>query len=195
MASKLKDAVFLHEVEAAVAIFDLRGFTQLAAALAPLDLGLALARFYAHAEACIESHGGRLVKLAGDAVIAAWLANEAPRPRAQAVAAIAEALRARAPFLARCRADGIPELDYVVAAAAGPVLAGQIGTERHKSYDVLGEPVNTAFKLAALAQGRGADHLLAVALPELVEVEGVELGGKRLRLFRLPEPTDAGGGP
>jgi len=181
------DAVFLHEAEAAVVLFDLRNFTGIAAALSPLDLGLALSRYYAHAEQHIESHGGRLVKFAGDAVLAAWLANETAKPLAQALAAVAAAVQSRGAFLERCRADRLPELDYAVAFAAGPVLAGQIGTERHKSYDVLGEPVNAAFKLAALAQARGVDHLSGIQTPDLVEVEGVDLGGKLVRLFRLSE--------
>src|SRR5215831_1225340 len=116
------DAVFLHEIEAAVVLFDLRDFTRLATGLAPLDLGLALSRYYAHAESCIEKHGGRLVKFAGDAVLSAWLGNESARPRAQAVAAIGEAVSRRRAFLAACTKDGLPELDYAVAAAAGPVL-------------------------------------------------------------------------
>jgi adenylate cyclase len=187
-------AVFLHETEAAVVLFDLRGFTRLAAQLAPLDLGLALARYYSHAEKCIESNGGRLVKFAGDAVLGAWLANETSRPASKAVGAVAAAMRQRPYFLAGCRADGMPELDYAVAVAFGSVLAGQIGTERHKTFDVLGEPVNVAFKLAVVAQTRNVDHLIAVAVPDfkLVEVEGIELGGpggKMHRLYRLDAET------
>jgi adenylate cyclase len=186
----LSDAVFLHETEAAVVLFDLRGFTRLAAGLTPLDLGLALSRYYSHAEACIESNGGRLVKFAGDAVLGAWLANETSKPQSQAVGAVATAMKQRNDFLARCRADGMPELDHSVAVAFGSVLAGQIGTDRHKTFDVLGEPVNAAFKLAVLAQARNVDHLIAVPVPglKLVEVEGVELGGKMMRLYRLETP-------
>jgi class 3 adenylate cyclase len=183
------DAVFLHETEATIVLFDLQNFSKLAATLAPLELGLALGRYYAHAEACIEGAGGRLVKFAGDSVVGAWLANEVPMPRVQAINAVVAAKRERPAFLARCRAEGMPELEHSVAAAAGPVLAGQIGTDRHKSFDVLGEPVNVAFKLAATAQARGVDHLLAVAVADhdAVEVEGIELGGKLLRLYRLKE--------
>ena len=194
------DAVFLHETEAAVILFDLRGFTRLGATLAPLELGLALSRYYAHCERLIEGGGGRLVKFAGDAVLGAWLANETSRPRGHlgpALAAVAAARKERGAFLARGRAEGMPELDHTVAVASGTVLAGHIGTERHKSFDVLGETVNIAFQLAAAAQDRGVDHLIAMgrigdgggAAAGLVEVEGIELGGKQVRIHRLAEAS------
>jgi adenylate cyclase len=185
----MSDAVFLNEIEAALVIFDLKGFSHLAATLAPLDLGLALARYYAHAEKCIEDAGGRLVKFAGDAVLGCWLANETPWPRTQAATAVAAAQHDRAAFLARCRAEGMPELDYTVAASAGPLLAGQIGTERHKSFDVIGEAVNVAFKLGGVLSSRAIDHVLAFVVQDydMIEIEGIELGGKRMRLFRLAD--------
>lgn len=174
--------MFLHETEAAILVFDLRGFSKLCAELTPLDLGLALGRFYLHVEQIVEKHGGRVVKLMGDAVLTAWLANETGFPRPAAMAAVQENLRSRPAWLAKH-----PDLDYGLAAAAGPVLAGQIGTAHHSSFDVLGDAVNSAFKLTSVASARGVDHLLALAEPgfEQVEVEGVELGGRRLRLFRM----------
>jgi adenylate cyclase len=188
------DAVFLHETEAAVILFDLLGFTRLGAKLSPLDLGLMLSCYYAHCEGCIENHGGRLVKFAGDAVLGVWLADETTRPGPRALASVAAARKERSAFLARCRAEGIAELDYTVAVAVGPVLVGQICTERLRSFDILGETVNAAFSLAAAAQARGVDHLIAVPadgddLGALVEVEGIELGGKPYRLHRLRDPS------
>ncbi len=182
MSKSSGDRVFLHETEAAVLVFDLSGYSRLCAELSPLDLGVALGDFYDHVEKIVDTHGGRLVKLMGDAVLAAWLANETGFPRPAALSAVADALRQRPAWIA-----AHPDLAYTIAAAAGPVLAGQIGTERHLGFDVLGAPVNTAFKLTSVASAREVDHVLAVAVPEhpAVEVEGVELGGKRLRLFRL----------
>jgi adenylate cyclase len=180
-------AVFLEETEATVVVFDLRGFSRLSAALAPLDLGLALGHYYEHAEGCVLAHKGRLVKFAGDAVFAAWLANETSDHKQKAVAAVAEANLTRPAWLERNQGAGMPVLDYSVAAATGPVLAGHIGTPRHKSFDVLGAPVNTAAKLTTVATARGVDHLLALQVPEhaSVEVEGIEIGGQMIRLFRL----------
>jgi class 3 adenylate cyclase len=181
--------VFLHETEAAIVVFDVRGFSRLCAELAPLELGLTLGRFYRHVEGCIDAWGGRLVKLAGDSVLAAWLANETAWPVKMAISAVAES-RARKPaWQEKLKADGMPAVDYGVAAAAGPVLAGQLGTDRHRSFDLLGEPVNVAFKLLPFATARAVDHLLAMTVPDhpSVEVEGVELGGKKMRLYRLTE--------
>ena len=57
---------------------------------------------------------------------------------------------------------------------------------------VLGEAVNVAQKLTVVATTRQMDHLLTSETLEspagrlaAVEVEGVELGGKQIRLFRL----------
>jgi adenylate cyclase len=182
-----RDAVFLHETEAAVVVFDLRGFARMSAELAPLELGLALGRFYRHVEKCVDAHGGRMVKLVGDAVLAAWLANETAWPRQAAIAAVADAHRSKGPWLAEGERERAPSLDYTVGAAAGPVLAGQLGAERFRSFDVVGEAVSIAFKLTSLAGARGVDHLLAMTVPDYpaVEVEDVELGGRRLRLWKL----------
>lgn len=176
------DRVFLHETEAAVLVFDLRGYSKLCAELPPLDLGLALGRWYEHVERIVLAHGGRLVKFVGDAVLAAWLANETGFPVPASISAVAQSLKDRPAWV-----KANPELDYTVAAAAGPVLVGQLGTYRHASFDVIGAPVNTAFKLTSVASFRNVDHLLTQAIKEhaAVEVEGVELGGQRLRLFRL----------
>jgi adenylate cyclase len=182
--------VFLHETDAAVVVFDLRGFSKLCADLAPLELGLALGRFYRHAESCVDAWGGRVVKLIGDAVLAAWLANETAWPVKNAIAAVSESQKRKPAWLDKTRAEGLPVLDYGVTGASGAVLAGQLGTDRHRSFDVIGEPVNVAFKLLPFATARQVDHLLAMTAPDhpAVEVEGIELGGKRMRLYRLTEP-------
>jgi adenylate cyclase len=180
-------ALFLQETEATVVVFDLRGYSRLAVSLPPLDLGLALGHYYSHAEACVLPHHGRLVKLAGDAVLVAWLANEEPKHKQRALAAIDGALAQKQDWLAQNESQGLPHLDYSIAAATGPVLAGHIGTDRFRSFDVLGDPVNVAVKLTTVATARTADHVLAFQEPSrpTVELESIDIGGKLVRLFRL----------
>jgi len=184
--------MFLQEAEATIVVFDLRGFSQLAARLGPVDLGAALGRYYEHVEQCAVAHDGRIVKFIGDAVLCVWLSSEHDDFRRKAVAAVWESNKKRSAWVQKGVTDGLPLLDYSVAAATGPVLVGQIGTKKHTAFDVLGEPVNIAFKLCGAAATRGVDHLVTAESLEspagrlqAVEVEGIELGGRQLRLFRL----------
>jgi adenylate cyclase len=182
-------STFMHETEAAIVVFDLRGYSKLSAELAPLDLALALGRYYRHVESCVDAWGGRLIKLVGDAVLSAWLGNETAWPRQAAIAAVAESRKRKPGWLEENRKDGLPLLDYTAAMAVGPVLAGVLGTDRFKHFDLLGEPVNTAFKLTSVCSAREVDHLLSTTVQDYpaVEVEGAELGGRPLRLFRLKD--------
>lgn len=184
--------VFLQELEGTVVMFDLRGFTALAAKLTPFDLGVLLGRFYEHAEECVLEQGGRVVKFMGDAVMAVWLVGDGEDHHAGAVGAIRAARAAAPAFHAKNRELGLPRLDYSVAAATGTVLAGQIGTERHRGFDVLGAPVNVAAKLTTVATLRGVDNLVTAETLDAaggrlpgVEVEGIELGGRAIRLYRV----------
>jgi class 3 adenylate cyclase len=187
--------LFLEETDAAVVVFDLLRFQQLASTMSPVDIGAALSHFYAHAESLILGHQGRLVKFVGDAVLGTWLAREVQDHKAHAVATVAAAHAGRRAWLAGNIRKGIPELDYTVVATDGPVLAGHIGTDRNKSFDVLGAPVSAAFKLTSVVATRGLDHLLAVTgLEKLqgiatVELEGIELGGNMMRLHRLQDTS------
>jgi class 3 adenylate cyclase len=181
--------VFLQETEATICVFDLRSFSRLAVTLAPLDLGLALGHYYGHTEDCVLRHHGRIVKFAGDLVLAAWLDNEVGEHQSKALAAIGDVLAHKSEWLARNQSQGLPVLDYSLAAATGPVLAGHIGTDRFRAFDVLGEPVGVASKLTVVATMRQIDHLVAFPAPGGVEVEAMEIGGKLVRLFRLTGPA------
>jgi class 3 adenylate cyclase len=84
----------------------------------------------------------------------------------------------------------LPQMRFSIAAAAGRVLAGQIGTERLRGFDVLGAPANVAVKLTTAATLRDVDNLVTgdVIAPDTsraTEVEGIELGGKSYRLYRV----------
>ena len=182
----------LHEVDATVVACDLREFTALAAHRSPVELGALLSRYYEHVESIVVGAGGKLIKFMGDGVLAAFLATEVPDHRRKAADALREASRSQTGWSEAGAAMGLPRLAYVSAAATGRVLAGQIGTQQLRSFDILGETVNVAMKLASLAGARGVDHLMSSDVVDgptgripALEVEGVELGGRHLRLYRL----------
>src|SRR5262245_46531097 len=152
--------MFLQEVDATVMLADVRDFSPLAQQLGPVDLGLALSRFYEHLGDIVEKHHGRVVKFIGDGVLAVFIKGVADH-RLRALDAVSEAVRTRQAFLDENAGLKRPVLDYSIGAASGTVLAGEMGTQKLRFYDVLGHAVNHAFRLTALAARRGVSNLVA----------------------------------
>jgi adenylate cyclase len=184
------DTMFLQEIEATVVTHDLKGFEVLAAQLGPVELGVELGRFYEHAADHVTAEGGRVVKFVGDAVLSVFLGKK--DHRSAALHAVLRSLKSRDAWLKESADGSRPLLDYTIGATSGQVLAGDVGIPKLRSYDVLGRPVNFAFRLCALAAARGVTHLVTASVyegakmpPPGIEVEGVEFAGKALRLFRL----------
>ena len=184
--------LFLQQIEATVVVHDLRNFSTLAVQLGAVDLGIVLSRFYEHVQAGIEPHGGRLVKFIGDAVMSVFIGAGESDHRGAALESLRTTLRQREAWLHENAERGLPVLDYSSAAASGEVLAGDVGTSKLRFYDVLGEPANIAFRLVGIATDRHVSHLVtadayehAQARPPGIEVDPIELGGKRIRLYRL----------
>ena len=185
--------MFLQEIEATVMLTDVRDFSPLAAQLGPVELGLALQRFYEHVGAAIEANHGRIVKFIGDGVLGAFIGASAHRERA--LACVSQLIREREAFLAENTKMKLPLLDYSMGVASGSVLAGELGTAKLRFYDVLGQPVNQAFRLTGLATRRGVTNLVSAETyegiadktkrPAAVETDMVEIGTDKLRLFKL----------
>jgi adenylate cyclase len=184
------DTMFLQEIEATVVTHDVKGFGVLAAQLGPVEMGIELGRFYQHVADHVTAAGGRVVKFVGDAVLSVFLGKN--DHCTAALRAVLRSLQTRDAWLKESAEAGRPLLDYTIGASAGPVLAGDVGIPKLRSYDVLGRPVNFAFRLCTLAASRGVTHLVTAGVyegakdrPPGIEVEGVEFAGKALRLFRL----------
>ena len=101
----------------------------------------------------------------------------------------------RPPFLDENVGHKLPVLDSALGASSGHVLAGELGTEKLRFYDVLGQPVNQAFRICALATRRAVSNLVDAGTwegvktpgrrPAAIETDAVELGTDKLRLFKL----------
>ena len=184
--------LFLQEVDATIVLADVRDFSPLAQQLGPVELGLALGRFYEHIGGILEGHRGRIVKFIGDGVLGVFIGGD---HRLSALEAVNEGLTTKQQFLDENAQKRLPVLDYAMGVASGTVLAGELGTDKLRFYDVLGQPVNQAFRVCALATRRGVSNLVDAATwegvktpgrrPEAIETDAVELGTDKMRLFKL----------
>jgi len=127
---------------------DLADFTALSEALAPGDVVTLMNRYLGAMTRVIEAHGGFVDKYIGDAIMAVFGAPLEDSDHARhAVEAALECQEA----LARLEPDlGLPEgyrLTARIGLNSGPVLIGNIGSEKRLNYTVIGDNVNLAARL------------------------------------------------
>jgi len=130
---------------------DIRGFTQLSELLLPEQVVELLNRYLAPVVNVIFANGGLLDKFYGDGVMAVF---GAPKPgeddalrAAQAATQILEQVR-----LLNAAAGVVWPLSVSIGLATGDVVAGHIGSERRLEYTVIGDAVNMASRLQAMAE-------------------------------------------
>lgn len=148
---------------------DIRGFTGLAEQLPPETVAEVLTEYFTSMTGHVFSHGGTLDKFLGDGLLAVW---GAPFGMPDEAARALDAARAMRSDLASLNAvwetRGLPALSVGIGLARGEVFAGRIGSDHRLDYTVIGDTVNVAAKLCAVA---GADDILVTeafrdALPD-----------------------------
>jgi adenylate cyclase len=131
-------------VEVAVLFVDIRGSTTLAAEREPTEVVECLNTFFATVVQVVEQHGGWVNKFEGDAALCVFGAPITSTSYADDALRAARALRIRLRELSA--------LDAGIGVAAGPVVAGNIGSPRRFEYTVIGDPVNEAARLSEVAK-------------------------------------------
>jgi adenylate cyclase len=163
---------------------DIRDFTALAEAMRPDELARVLSEYYTAMVEIVFRHGGALDKFIGDALLAQWGAPlGAPDDADRAMRAALDMQREMQTLNARWRQEGRQPLHIGIALNVGETFAGYIGSERRLEYTLIGDAVNTASRLCALAEG--GEVLLtesvraALTSPPVLQPRGtVELRGR-----------------
>ncbi|MFD4442904.1 adenylate/guanylate cyclase domain-containing protein [Nocardia sp. NPDC058519] len=123
---------------------DVTGSVQLSAEMAPEDFVHKLNRLLATVVAATEDNGGLVNKFAGDAALCIFGAPSALQDNAT------PALRAARRIRDEVVATG--ELDVGIGVARGQVFAGDVGADTRLEFTVIGDAVNAAARLTAVAK-------------------------------------------
>jgi adenylate cyclase len=151
------------EIEAAIWLSDMRGFTALADLLAPADLIPLLNRFFDCQVPAILDHGGEVLKFMGDGLLAIFPVGGGERAMAQVCAdALAAALAARATVATLDLPGGDGRPRFGLALHCGQVHYGNIGSGPRLDFTCIGPAVNLAARIEKLA-GRFERTVLASA--------------------------------
>jgi adenylate cyclase len=152
------------ERNAAVMFIDMRGFSALAAQLAPREIIALLGEYQRLVVPLVHSCGGSIITFLGDGIMITFGAVRSSPSYA------ADALRCTDMLLSgfdnwnRSRQDaGLPAIKVGIGIETGSVVCGPIGDEQRLEYAVIGDTVNRAAKLQNHTKVEGVVALASVA--------------------------------
>jgi class 3 adenylate cyclase len=162
--------------EVTVMFVDVRSFTRLSEGLDPEGVVRFLNDSFELISNCILDQGGTIDKYMGDAIMAYFGApietEDHPQRAVAAAIAVQRAVHERNQKL-EATGRPFPHLAVGIAIHTGPVVVGNIGSERKMDYTAIGDPVNVCSRVEKLAGERVILVTEAVAnrVRELVELE------------------------
>jgi adenylate cyclase len=158
---------------------DLRGFTRITDTAQPRNI-IALLNDYAEAViSAIHDHGGDVLKLIGDGVLAIFPYADAPASACASAIAAEAALRERVDKLNDKRAaKGLPITEIYLGLHVGEVFYGNIGSRERLDFTVVGPAVNEVARIAAMCRSAERDVLLSSDFAAAVAEEPVVSVGR-----------------
>ncbi|WP_210302638.1 adenylate/guanylate cyclase domain-containing protein [Phyllobacterium sp. 628] len=176
---------------AAILLADLKSFTALNELHAPKDIVQWLNEHFEVIGAAIEAHGGEILKLMGDSILAIFpvQANDSSTSEVcrEALAAAQNAIAATS-VLNQSRIGGpAPQIGVDVVLHLGEVFYGNIGAARRLDFTVIGRAVNETARIEALCDPLNRNLLLSSSFAEHCGAPTEVLGTFNLRGVAQPQ--------
>jgi class 3 adenylate cyclase len=148
------------EREVTVFFSDIAGFTTISEALGTRDLFYLMSSYLSRMTDILIREGGTLDKYIGDAVMGFFGAPVTQSDHAIRACRTALEMRKILPgFNQEIVERGMAPIEFRVGIATGDVMVGNIGSQDHFNYTVLGDTVNLASRLEAMGKEYGV-HII-----------------------------------
>jgi adenylate cyclase len=162
----------VREQDISVLFADLVGFTHWAERHAPHEVIGLLREVHARLEEEVFRHHGTLDKFIGDGLMATFgTPDPGPRDTVNAVNCVKAIATDFIAWNVRRHGRGKAPIEISVGLHYGPVVVGNIGTDRRLEFAVLGDTVNVASRLEALTRELGVAAVISSAAAEAVRQE------------------------
>jgi len=136
-----------------VLMSDIRGFTTMSEHLSPEQVVSVLNNHLDVMVGVIRQYGGTIDNFIGDAIMVLFGAPLATENDTQNAIACALAMQeAMEDVNRRNLASDLPEIQMGIGINTGDVVAGNIGSETHAKYSVIGAPVNLSARIESIAK-------------------------------------------
>ena len=166
------------QIEAAIWFSDLRGYTRITDIAKPTEIIPLLNEYAGATISAIHEHGGDVLKLMGDGVLAIFTAADRSRACEAALTAAEEAPRRIAELNGRRIAAGLPTTELYLGLHIGEVFYGNIGSADRLDFTIVGPAVNEVSRIASMC--RSVDQPLLVS-----SAFAAALGASRSRLVSV----------
>ncbi len=156
-----------HRADGSVLFCDIVGFTRLSEQRDPGDVAELLNHYFGYFAVAAESCNGTVDNFIGDAIMIVFgVASEDPHHALHAMTCglLIQQLTERINL--RRETDGEAAIKLRVGISSGPMMAGDLGSAARTQYTVVGDTVNIAARLCAMAEPGG------ILLTESVLVNG-----------------------
>lgn len=176
------------ESDVSIMFTDVRGFTALSQQAEPHCLFAALSDNLGMQVDCVLRHGGYVDKFAGDGIMAVFDDGDRARHACECACEILDLTADAMQYQAE------PELRLGIGIHSGAALIGNVGSEQHLDYSVIGDTVNLAARLCGAAEPMTAvvseatvAECEAVAGLRFVEPRAIDVRGvsERIGVHRL----------
>lgn len=183
----------------AILVCDIRGFSTVSENLKPDALARVLGSWFADAGNAVNLSGGTVDKFIGDAILSYWIEPQEP---AASGGACNTALEVAEKLLATAKNRTWPGMTQPfrvgIALHFGPVNCGNIGLVAQRDATIIGDAVNTAFRLESVMKQLGQDLILSQDFaamlnpaPKLIDLGEHQLKGKnqQVRVHALADSS------
>lgn len=188
----------VREITAALMLFDLRDFTQMSDRMRPRAVLRLLNGYFDCVMPPVERHGGEVVEIMGDGVLAIFHQNQERSAADACGAALAAAMEGLAALAERSRKYPGTPLHAGVALHYGTVSYGNIGSGGRLDFTVIGPDVNLVARIERLCRELDRSLIMSERFADALrrpmwEIGHFEMRGfsRMQRLFELP-PADGG---
>ncbi|MGD8988695.1 MAG: adenylate/guanylate cyclase domain-containing protein, partial [Syntrophobacterales bacterium] len=156
--------------ELSVLFSDIRGFTSLAEEMEPETLVHLLNEYLTEMTDVVFEFDGLLDKYIGDAIMAVFGAplEQIDHP-SRACRTALKMLQRLAKMQQKWESEGAPRLDIGIGINTGPMVVGNMGSERRFDYTVMGDSVNLASRLEGINKEYGTQVVISEFTHELVK--------------------------
>jgi len=169
---------------------DLRGFTAMAERMKPEQVLTVLNHYLGTMADIIMDHNGTIDEFIGDAILVIFGAPiEGKDDARRAVACSIAMQRAMKGINEHNAKQGLPKLEMGIALNTGEVIVGNIGSQKHIKYGVVGSHVNLTARIESNTVG--GQVLISGSTLELAG-EHIKIGEKQMIVAKgFPEPIPA----